>query len=301
LFAFLAWAGSGFLLLTLGIARPLVRERLQIAPPGLGALEVATPLALLDVLFLAFVIVQVRYLFGDATLVEQTVGLTYAEYARRGFFELVAVTALALPLLLLADWVLSDAGARARNAFRLLAGLLVVLLFVTMSSAMQRMRLYVDAYGLTEMRVYASAFMVWLGAVIIWFVATVLRDRRERFAAGAAAFALLALFVLNLLSPDALVARVNVARARAGQTFDARYATSLSADAVPTLVAALGDLREEERCHTAGRILERWTSPAKPDWRTWNQARARAWRTVEDAAPELRSMACWVSPPPPSH
>src|SRR5919108_468823 len=69
---------------------------------SLGAAEIGVALGLVDPPFLAFVLVQVRYLFGGAAQVSPATGLTYAEYARRGFFELVAVTALTLPLLLLA-------------------------------------------------------------------------------------------------------------------------------------------------------------------------------------------------------
>ena len=50
-------------------------------------------------------LVQFRYLFGGAALVQVSETLTYAEYARRGFFELVAVAALLLPIMLLLDWV----------------------------------------------------------------------------------------------------------------------------------------------------------------------------------------------------
>src|SRR6267378_424083 len=60
----------------------------------------ATALGLLNALFLMFVVVQLRYFFGGAALVEQTSGLTYAEYARRGFFELMTASGLVLPILL---------------------------------------------------------------------------------------------------------------------------------------------------------------------------------------------------------
>ena len=55
--------------------------------------------------FLAFVVIQVRYLFGGAGRVAATAGLTYAEYARRGFFELVTVNTPLAPLLLTAHWL----------------------------------------------------------------------------------------------------------------------------------------------------------------------------------------------------
>src|SRR5919198_1548846 len=72
----------------------------------IGALEACVPLAIVDLLFLAFVLVQLRYLFGGRGLVMARTHLTYAEYARHGFFELVAVAALTLPTLLVGDWLL---------------------------------------------------------------------------------------------------------------------------------------------------------------------------------------------------
>jgi hypothetical protein len=57
------------------------------------------------------------------------------------------------------------------------------------------------------------------------------------------------------MNPDALVARVNIERARAGYELDVLYLTSLSGDAVPRLVEALPDLEEEDRC-AVKRILE---------------------------------------------
>src|SRR5205085_5750237 len=142
-------------------------------------------LVLLDALFLCFVCVQVRYLFGGATWVAQVAGLTYAEYARRGFFELVWATALVLPLLLALHWLLRTDDRAAQRIFRALAAAQLVLLFVVIASALTRMRLYQREYGLTELRLYTTAFMGWLALVFVWFAATVLRGARERFACGA--------------------------------------------------------------------------------------------------------------------
>src|SRR5688572_31077318 len=100
-------------------------------------------------------------LFRSAALPEGPGTLGYAEYARRGFFELVTVAALVLPLLLLAHWLLRHRPARQQRAFNLLAGLLVVQLFVIVASALLRMSLYRQIYGETELRLYTTAFMLW--------------------------------------------------------------------------------------------------------------------------------------------
>ena len=113
------------------------------------------------------------------------------------------------------------------------------------------MRLYQAEYGLSEQRLYPTAFMGWLAVVFVWFCLTVLRGHRERFAFGAMVAGFLLVATLHVINPDALIARTNLARARAGHIFDARYAARLSADAVPELVAGLPDLNPQDRCTLA--------------------------------------------------
>jgi hypothetical protein len=229
-----AWITAGLLWVAL-LAR--TRESLALRRPdvlSLGIVELGTVLGLLDLLFLAFVVVQVRYLFGGAERVATTAGLTYAEYARRGFFELVTVTALALPTLLLAHWLLRTEGHGGRRVFRALAGTLIALLFVVMASALQRMYLFTQEYGLTELRIYTTIFMAWLAVVLVWFLLTVLRGRRDRFAFGALLSGFAAVLLINAMYPDALIARTNFQHLEEGKKFDAYYLTTLSADAAPS-------------------------------------------------------------------
>ncbi len=288
---FFAWIVAGFLRgLLVGRERELATSwRPRVF--SLGIIETGIVLGLLDLLFLLFVLVQLRYLFGGAALVGVTPGLTYSAYARRGFFELVAAVALVLPLLLLAHWLLRKENPVHERVFCGLAGVQILLLFVVMASALQRLRLYQSEYGLTEQRVYPTAFMGWLAVVFVWFALTVLRGRRERFAFGAMVAGYLLLAMLHFLSPEALVVRVNAARAAAGRSFDARYALSLSADAVPELISALPSLNPQDRCTVADHLLRRWSSP-DGSWRTWSLARARAQQAVEENAATLRAATC---------
>lgn len=263
---------------------------------SLGIVPVGTALGLLNTLFLVFVVVQLRYFFGGAELIRDTTGLTYAEYARRGFFELVTVSGLTLPTLLGAGWVLRFQPRDQQRTFRQLAGLLLVLLAVVMASALRRMWLYVDEFGLSEIRLYATAFMVYLAGVFAWFGWTVLRGYQRRFAFGALVQGFAVLAGLHLLNPDAFIVRTNLARPPDHRPFDAAYAASLSADAVPDLLAALPRLDLKEQCGAARALLARWTPAAadgsNDDWRNWNLARARARRAVGDAAASLRALPC---------
>ena len=241
----------------------------------------------LNLLFGAFVWIQLRYLFGGAEWVQQVAGLTYAEYARQGFFELVAVTALVLPVLLAAHWLLNPETRPQKSTFAVLAGIQVLLVLVMLVSALERMRLYRAEYGLTELRFYTTAFMAWLAVLLIAFLATVLAGRRDLFARAVLVSAFVAVFLLHAADPEARIVRTNAVLARG---FDVPHALQLSADAVPALVATLPSLDPERRAALAGGLLKRWGNP-DADWRSWSFARAHSRQAMEGAAPELLRLA----------
>jgi hypothetical protein len=283
-----AWLAGGLLrdLLAAREEGRLVRAD-ALAPRSrlrLGATEVNVALGTIDALFLAFVLVQFRYLFGGKGLVETQAHLTYAEYARHGFFELVVVVVLTLPLLLLGDWLLRD-GVNGRRVFRWLAAVLLALLGVVIASALQRMRLYVQQYGLTELRLYASGLIVWLTVVCGWFAVTVLRGRRHAFAVGALIAGFAGTLALNVANPDRIIARTNVTR----PVVDVGYLAGLSDDAVPTLVERLPSLAPEQRRELARALLVR--DSVANDWRSWNGSRAAAARVLRTNRAALRALA----------
>ncbi|HVG44699.1 MAG TPA: DUF4173 domain-containing protein [Longimicrobium sp.] len=257
--------------------------------PHLGIVETATVLGLLDLLFLAFVVIQLPHFFGSYGDLMAPGTATFSEYARRGFFELCVVAGLVLPLLMTVHWLIRGDDPRAERVFRIAAGTMVGLVFVIILSALHRMRLYQSAYGLTELRVYTTAFMLWLTAVFGWFCWTVLRGRRERFAFGAVTAAVETIVLLHVASPDALIVRVNAAREQAVVRFDAYYAATLSGDAVPGLLRHLDAVPVEGRCHVARTLLREW-SGAGEDWRAWSLGRARAVSAVRAHAAELNRM-----------
>jgi hypothetical protein len=219
--------------------------------------------------------------------VEVTAGLSYAEYARRGFFELVATAALVVPILLLADWAAGPETPRSRLLLRATMAALVVLLLGVIASAAYRMRLYQEAYGMTELRLYVSMVIVWLTALLGWLALTVLRGRRERFAFGAFLAGLACIAALHALNPHALIARVNMERAAAGADYDGAYLGTLSADAVPAILARLETLPDPERCRVGTMLEERWSGERPGSWRTWNLSDARARRRVAPLTGEL--------------
>ena len=202
----------------------------------LGFTESLTILTLVNLLFCSFVIIQFRYLFGGLANIDID-GYTYAQYARRGFFELLLVALLSLGLVLGIEAFTWRDSKQQFKLFNLQAGLLIGLVIIMLISAFQRMRLYEAAYGYTELRLYIYLFMIWLALFLIWFLIGLFR-RPDRFALGAQFLVIAFLVALNLINPDAFIVRQNIARYQAGGDLDVPYLESLSADAVPALVNA---------------------------------------------------------------
>jgi hypothetical protein len=280
----IAWMSAGLLrdLLATRESERVISPR--TAAPRIGATELGVALAGVNLLFLAFVLVQLRYLFGGQGLVEARVGLTYAEYARHGFFELVVVAVLVLPRLLAVDAVLVGSRRQVRMV-RSLSACLIVLVGVVMASALQRLWLYQQQFGLTELRIYATGVVLWLAVVFVWLGVTVLRDRRRLFAAGAIVAGFAATLCINVLNPDALIARTNLSRPQV----DATYLATLSDDAVATLLARLPTLDPSLRRPIAQALLRR--SSEDDSWLSWNWSRDRTASLLSAHREELRQLS----------
>jgi hypothetical protein len=292
----------------------------------LDMLDVTAALGTLNVLFAAFVFAQLGWFFGGEHFLHERTGLTAAAYARAGFFQLVWVVALVVPVLLVTRAMLRPGHALARR-HTLLSLPIIALLGAIIASATLRMKMYVHFYGLTTERLYPLVFMAWLAIVLVWLALTVLRDWGRPFAAGVAISGLAVLALLNATDPDAFVARVNSERATrlpatSQPSLDLVHLAGLSGHAVSIATSAilsppLGEegsaLRkadELQRCKAANILLKRWgpTSSRRvrqdrdAAWRFWNADDASALRAVGGRASELvATQHLCKTPPPDSH
>ncbi|WP_282688226.1 MULTISPECIES: DUF4173 domain-containing protein [unclassified Streptomyces] len=238
-----------------------------------GRIEWALPLIVLNLLFAAFIALQLVVLLGGYEKVRAETGLDHAEYARQGFWQLLWATLLTLLVIALALRWAPRGGSRDRTLVRAVLGPLCVLTLVVVASALRRMDLYVDEYGLTRLRISVAAMELWLGVVLVLILAAGVFGARflPRAIAVSAAAGVLA---FGLLSPDGLVAEQNVQRfeARESAGIDIDYVKDLSADAVP----ALDRLPEPERS-CALRIVQREVLHGDTPWyaTSWGEARAK--------------------------
>ncbi|WP_194814959.1 DUF4153 domain-containing protein [Nocardia sp. XZ_19_385] len=244
-------------------------------------LEWALPLGALTVLFTVFVATQLAVLFGGNGYVQRTAELTYAEYARSGFWQLSIVSMLTLAVIAAVQAWAAQESAVDRRWLRILVSAVSVLTLVIVASALHRMWTYQQAYGFTVLRLLVEVFELWIGFVYLLVLASLVKLRRDwvpRAAVGAAAATLLALAGVN---PEGLIAERNIDRWLAGKTvtttggrqvkpdLDLDYLSGLSADALPA-VERLPEPRRSQIAATIRADLEADT------WQGWNWSRAAA-------------------------
>ncbi len=291
-----AWLGAGALSVAAAGLPAVERSSLGAAARStvgirsglLGLTEALVVLVTIDLVIGAFVGLQIAYLFGGVdTLV--AAGLTYSDYARRGFFELVAAACLAGAVV-----VALEAAVAGRNRVYVSGLLLLIgLTAVVLVSAALRLRLYQDAYGWTELRLYVLTTIVSLAAGLALMAVLALRDRMRWLGHGLAVIGVVALVGLNLVAPAAFVAARNVERvidpslvAPGGRAeLDAAYLRILPDDAVPVLVGALPALPESGRRTVLRLLRERKAELAQdPSYRglaAWNLGREGARAALE--------------------
>jgi hypothetical protein len=232
------------------------------------------------VLFAAFVLVQFRYFFGGAENIGLD-GYTFAEYARRGYGELMTVAVLSLLLILVLGAITRRDSLGRQRLFSALSVLIVVLVGVMLVSAYQRLSLYEMAYGFTRLRTYVHVSLIWLG-VLLAAVVVVEILRRERLVAPAALLAALGFaLTITVLNVDGFIVRQNVGRALRGQGLDVPHLASLSTDSVPPLVAFFrADSTSAKTRDALGAALacrlETSPEPAPFDWRSFTVSRSQA-------------------------
>jgi hypothetical protein len=176
-------------------------------------------------------------------------------------------------------------------SFNGLAAVLVALTGIILASAFQRLQLYEEAYGYTQLRTYPHVFMVWVGILLGVFLITLLIERPRLFVFGVLLAGLGFVATLDTLDTDVFIARQNIARYQQTGKLDADYLATLSDDAVPNLLPLLATAGPAEREVIGSalhfRLDELDNLQKTAGWSGWHWARARAYQLLEAHRLEL--------------
>ncbi|HKV50453.1 MAG TPA: DUF4173 domain-containing protein [Gemmatimonadaceae bacterium] len=244
----------------------------------LGETERFVVLASVGGLFALFLGLQLSYFFGNAPAIAGS-GLTYAEYAHRGFGELSVAATVATMLVVWLDHHAERGQGEPRTR---VAGLVLIFLVqLLLDSAYRRVSLYEAAYGYTAARLYARVYMIGVSLALaalgieIWSQIDVRRLVRRVSLLGVGS-----VIALSCWNHEAWIAQRNIDRfTTTGRIDEAYLVHRLSPNAVPTIIRALPRLPEAESSKLATMLAATYTgrhSLGDSHWYEWNLRAAQA-------------------------
>jgi hypothetical protein len=277
------------LTLTLG-ANSTARRQLAAKFPQYPRLGVASTVGLTEqrmmlwsaaVVLWLFVLLQASYLIHPPPAAIGT-GVTFAEFARRGFGELsFAVTLVGAIILVLEHARPAEASERDRTVLRRLELALVIALEIVLISAFRRVILYEQAYGFTTARLFAQAYMAVMALALAALALEIARGTISiAFGRRVAEIALGAFTVLVFWNFESWIVNRNIDRAAETGKFDASYSVRLSLDAVPTLVRRRAEIPQPQRDSVESRLACRPLPPER-HWFEWNRSVEESERAVK--------------------
>jgi len=284
----------------------LASEGKTFLPPFLGYVESSIVLGSVVALFLAFVVIQFQYFFGGRSNIHID-GYTYAEYARRGFGELVIVAFFALLMLLIFSAITRRETETQRKIFSGLGVTLVALLLVMLVSAYQRLGLYEAAYGFSRLRTYTHVFLIWIGMLLVTTIVLEILRKEHMFTFAMLIASIGFAATLPILNVDAFIVRQNIQRgnlqtqtqqssARTSNTeVDAQYFVELSDDAIPPMVKAFQNqslpdsVRERVGAALACIQYRRTQNSEDHSWKSFQFSRFIADRALTSVKKALKS------------
>jgi len=280
----LFWCGTALLILPFLVA-PAMRERLKLgyttpalpaAPAAFNAGSVCRSLLLFNALFAVQTLSDITYLWGGVALPD---GMTYAAYAHRGAYPLLATALLAGVFALL-----TRPFTEGSRALRLaLLAWVAQNVFLVLSSLL-RLELYVAQYGLTHLRMAAAIWMVVVALGLALVIYQVIRNKPASWLlTRAALLGLAALYAASFVSFSATIARHNLGQDR---LLDPDYVCSLNEHALPAVTAF------EMRVGHAICPGPRLTTLQFADWREWGFRDWRLQRSL-NALTQAEEAATW--------
>jgi hypothetical protein len=252
----------------------------SIRKVNMDATITITILLVLNAVYVLFALVQFSYFFGGG-LTALPDEMTYADYARRGFAELVVVTVINFTVLMV---TLHGADRSVRSTDRFLRILLAVLIGCTgvmLCSAFMRMSMYERAYGFSETRLLVDVFMIFLS--VLFAIALVkLWNDGLKLMKPYAIVALTAYLIVNYMQIDAIVASNNIKRYEITGSIDTYYLGSLSFDAVPYLIQLKSKHPELDGTDAALQMMKRRLPlPGETSWVSFNLSEWRAAQALQ--------------------
>jgi hypothetical protein len=246
----------------------------------LDPIVLLTILSLLNIVYITFTVIQFAYLFGGNSFMLPS-SFTYAEYARRGFFELIVVTIINFGILLFSITFVKKESRKANAVINAFLSAIAVFTFVLLVSAFYRMVLYEMAYGCTYLRIFVQAFMILLFVLFIINLAYIWY-RRLPIIKSYILCTLIIYIILNFANVDVIIARNNINRYCSTGEIDVGYLTRLSYDAIPEMTRLLKS-EDKEIVNAVNDYFEKENKilSEQDQWQGYNFSKIKAQKVLD--------------------
>jgi hypothetical protein len=207
----------------------------QKAPKKADATIAVTFLSLLCLVYAVFCVIQIVYLFAGGLLVLPQ-EFTFAQYARRGFFELLAVTFINIVIILICNGFFMES-----RVLRLLETVMTISTYIMIASAAYRMLLYIGAYYLSFLRILVLLALLVDALVLAGVILSVHRKNFPLFRYCVVVVSI-CYVTFSFAKPDYYIATYLTQQKEMLNQEDMRYLThELSLDAAPAVLNVLYD------------------------------------------------------------
>ena len=198
-------------------------------PIKVEAVTVLTIIFVINIVYLVFTIIQFSYLYSGSSIPN---GYSYSNYARKGFFELVAVTVINFQILIFSMKFMTKENDTLNKIANLFLSLLIVFTINMLFSAHYKMNLYEATFGYTQLRVFVHIFMLLLFVLLLIAFAGIWL-KKVPIGKASIITTLVMFIVLNYVNVDAYIAKNNIQIYKQTNEIDIEYLTTLSYDALP--------------------------------------------------------------------
>ena len=273
------------------------RRDLGANAPKEGQYNAVTGITITIVLtafYLIFAVVQIVYLFMNSAGLPDD--MTYAEYARQGFFQLLFVAVVNVCMVLIFSAIF-------RKSLVLNVSLLMMCIctYIMIASSAVRLSMYIAEYDLTYLRINTIWALIVTSIVMLGVIISLFWRNMPLF--RYIFMTVLVMFTLYaFIRPGAVITRYNISQAHDGKKVDLEYVMDIGNDGVPYLIdyfrtkditpemvmeEVMSKYSEDTyywRDDTVGERLEKMLeeNDDKGYIRSFNFSRYRASKTIED-------------------
>ncbi len=224
---------------------------------NIESIIIGTFMTIINVFIITFVVFQFAYLFGGTVNITAS-DMTYAEYARRGFFELTTASGIIFAIALFVLIMTKKRDGKLSLWIQLTTVCLCLCNGVLLISAVKRMLLYVDIYGLSIKRVLTLWFMIIIGLCLLWLIIKCFINKIYVMK-WIGTTVIIGVCILSLTNVDRIIANYNVNRYLSSpveNSIDINYLGQLSYSAVSEIVRLKGLDEEKNVNFDIRKILE---------------------------------------------